>query len=370
MTADKNKKDPSIVTFRLTEELSKRYSRIRESYRKKGVKKSVAQIAKEELLENEQRKTRRDRIDILSALQKDHAGTLVRLRNMIIKDESLTREEWQFLCLEAATAYSIGRRGSLDSALLSDTVKAFRDFYRLRNKHYGITETDGRYYLGNLIKPENREETVTLETALEFTLERINRKPLTDVGGNFIVRNLEVCFRDEPDDFPEMIIQQALAPYGKSLLTLAAYAYYKDSVRQTGVTQPYTEFQQHDWMTQSWSKWFENEFFTLDVQSSDGRVFAMLTMKHDNGSSIMHPLGFHPMDNLFTAIKYVAQIENYQCFDFNIRGERHTDIQLDSHRWCLTIEQYEKFKQLVIDVLADNEFNEVWKIASLVYGRI
>ena len=48
--------------------------------REKGVKKSVAQIAKEELLEKEQQKTQRDRIAILSALQKDHAGTLVRLR--------------------------------------------------------------------------------------------------------------------------------------------------------------------------------------------------------------------------------------------------------------------------------------------------
>jgi len=369
MTADKNKKDPSIVTFRLTEELSKRYGKIRDSYRKKGVKKSVAQIARDELLENEQRKTQRDRIDILSALQKDHAGTLVRLRNMIVKDEPLTREEWQFLCLEVATAYSIGRGGSLDSALLSDTVKAFRDFIRLPNEHYGNAEIDGRYYLGNLIKPENRDSPITLEAAIELTLEQVNRKPLTDVGGNFIVRNLEICFRDEPDDFPEMIIQTALAPYGKSLLTLAAYAFHKDSARQTGMTQPYTEFQQQDWMTGSWSKWFEKEYFTLDIQSSDGRVFGMLTMKQD-GSSIMHSLDFHSMQNLFTAVKNVAQIENYQCFDFNIRGERHTDIQLDSHRWCLTVRQYEKFKELVNDVLSDNEFDEVWGSANLVYGRI
>ena len=123
-------------------------------------------------------------------------------------------------------------------------------------------------------------------------------------------------------------------------------------------------------MTESWSKWFENESFSLDVQSSDGRVFGMLTMKQDNGSSIIHPLGFHPMYNLFTAIKYVAQIENYQCFDFNIRGERHTDVQLDSHRWCLTIEQYEQFKKLVNDVLSDAECREAWSAACLIYGKI
>jgi len=51
-------------------------------------------------------------------------------------------------------------------------------------------------------------------------------------------------------------------------------------------------------------------------------------------------------------------------------GERHTDVQTDSHRWCLTVEQYEQFRQLVNDAQSDNDFGDIWKSASLVYGRV
>ena len=376
MTAEKEKKD-HLLTLRIPKQWVATLEKMRDQFNEKGEKRSVAHIVRDSLRDTlEDHRTHdqvgeRRRVNRLYELQKEPAQALSSIRAMILSDSLITRAEWEFLCLESAAAYRLRTRDIYNSALLMDVVKAFEAYVHFRNRLTNQPFPDERYFQSNLLSPKNPHVESSLEANIEHTLEVIGQSPISTVGGYFIVRNLEVCLRDETLPLKDEDIHDCFKPYSRSLLTLSAHHYYETSLRQTGKQQTYSEFLDHDRMSNRWSKRYENDGFALSLQRYGDTVTGLLTVE-SGWNAQMHCLTFPGLEDFFMAVTFDEKIGAYQCISQAQDDEKYCYVIFNygDDRSCIEKPHHERLKNLVAEVVRDSEYVAVRDAAKLVYGGI
>jgi len=376
MTTDKNKND-HLLTLRVPKQWVASWEKIRDQYKEKGERRSVAQIVRDNLEEHQMADElgSRRRLNRLHELQDNKAETLANIRKMILNESEIPREEWEFLCMESAAAYHINNRGTFDSELLMDVVKAFRDYVRFRNGLTNEPFPDERYFRSNLIRSEVPGAEDTLEADIEFTLSVIGETPVTAVGGRFMSRNLEVCLRDEMLPLPEKGLHECFKPYAPTMLMLSAHHYYENSFRSTGKTQTYLEYLGNGWEIQwesnIWSKKYETEGFGLTVRRQGDSITAMLAIESEWNSQ-MQGFVFPNMEELFMAVLYDKEVGNFQGIDQTANGSNYCFVHFDrsGNQTCMEKQYYKKLKIFINEIIHDSEYVQVRNDAKLVYGAL
>lgn len=376
MTSEKDKKD-HLLTLRIPKQWVATLEKMRDQFSEKGEKRSVAHIVRDSLRDTVKEHQTHDqvgerrRFNRLYELQKDKAQALSSIREMIVRDSLIPRAEWEFLCLQSSAAYRLRTRNIYNSALLMDVVKAFEAYVKFRNRITNKPFPDERYFQSNLLSPKNPHAESSLEANIEHTLDVIGQSPISTVGGYFIVRNLEVCLQDETLILEDEDIHDCFKPYARSMLTLSAHHYYETSLRQTGKQQTYCEYLGHDWMTNKWSKRYENDGFALKIERHGESVTALLTIE-SGWNAQMHCLTFPGLEDFFVAVAHDEKVGAYQGIDQIRAEEKYCFVIFDhgSNRSCIEKPRYERLKNLVAEVVRDSEYIAVRDEAKLAYGGI
>ena len=376
MSNDKDKND-YLLTLRVPKQWAAAWEKMRDQYKEKGEKRSVAQIVRENLEANQKfdELGSRRRFNRLYELQENKAEALATIRKLILNDSEIPREEWEFLCMESASAYHHQKRGVYDSELLMDVVKAFRDYVRFRNGLTNKPFPDERYFRSNLIRSKDPEAENTLEADIEHTLSIIGEAPVTTVGAGFISRNLEVCLRDETLPLPDKGLHECLKPYARTMLTLAAQHYYEASLRTTGKTQAYIEYLEDDWEVQwaneDWSKRYETDGFKLTIQRHGDSVTAIISIE-SGWNTQMQGFTFSGLEDFFKAVAHDKLVGKYQGIDQTHNGSDYCFVHFydGGNRNCMEKPYYDRLRKLINEVVSDSEYISVRDEAKIIYGGI
>jgi len=177
--------------------------------------------------------------------------------------------------------------------------------------------------------------------------------------------------RDETLPLQDEDIHDCFKPYARSLLTLSAHHYYETSLRQTGKQQTYCEFLDHDWMSNRWSKRYENDGFALSLQRYGDSVTGLLTVE-SGWNAQMHCLTFPGLEDFFMAVTFDEKIGAYQCISQAQDDEKYCYVIFNygDDRSCIEKPHHERLKNLVAEVVRDSEYVAVRDAAKLVYGGI
>lgn len=373
---EKDKKD-QLLTLRVPKRLIAKLEKVRDQYIEKGEKRSVAHIVRNSLEDaideyhDLGEAGRIQRVKRVFELQKNEAETLASIRQMVIDGTTIPRAEWEYLCLQSASAYRLRDRDVYNSALLMDVVKAFRDYVAYRKKRTNQPFPDARYFQSNLLSQNKSSHGSSLEDDIEYTLAEIGETPISKVGGYFIARNTEVCLRDETLPLKDEDVHEFFKPYARSLLTLSARHYYVTSQRNTGKQQSYAEYLGHDWVSNRWSKRYEENGFAISIERRGESVTAAITVG-DGPKSYMHSFDFPELEDFFSAVTHDLVVGSCQGYDDTKRGDKYCLVKFNHGKdsACLEKPEYECLKCLLADIKKDFEYIKICNEAKLVYGDI
>ena len=375
-TKEKDRKD-QLLTLRVPKRLIAKLEKVRDQYIEKGEKRSVAHIVRNSLEDaiDEHHDLgeagRIQRVKRVFELQKNEAETLDSIRQMVIDGTTIPRAEWEYLCLQSASAYRLRDRDVYNSALLMDVVKAFRDYVEYRKKRTNQPFPDAKYFQSNLLSQNKSSHGSSLEEDIEYTLAEIGEKPISKVGGYFIARNLEVCLRDETLPLKDEDVHECFKPYARSLLTLSARHYYVTSQRNTGKQQSYAEYLGHDWNSNWWSKRYEQDGFAISIERHGEVVRGSITVG-EGSKSYMHYFEFPELEDFFAAVTHDLVVGSCHGCDETKYGNKHCFVWFNQGKdsACLEKPEYECLKRLIAKITKDFEFIIIRNEARLVYGGI
>ena len=210
-----SKEPSSVLSLRVGSPLRDRLERIRQSFASTGQERRLSDIAREHL---EQDRLAGEQSRDVYALLEEKEATLRRLREKLDRERPLTRNEWSFLAHLAHDAYLYdgANRSGYTAKLLADGVHAFGAVIALRDQHHPKANEEDGYYLGNLMyagrggASANTPQPAVLD-AVEYSAGFIEKDVVTQVGAEFLMRNLQCALRDTPR-LPEAALDTALTP--------------------------------------------------------------------------------------------------------------------------------------------------------------
>ncbi|MBN3816476.1 hypothetical protein G3N57_07505 [Paraburkholderia sp. Se-20369] len=206
-----------LFTMRLSESLAAAV----ESIKQRRQESSSAEVARR-LLELGVEADRRATETFRSLPEEPRAALLV-LRDRYYRDDTLTREEWEFLARMAHGAYLRPDRSFVTRSLLVEILNATKALLSARTHHLGKQELPSdRYYRSKL---DLREDEPLLE-GIDRVAAGLPEWPGATYA-EWLTRPIQGYFNGEEPALPDDLLNRALKPHLSTLLTLAIRAFWR-----------------------------------------------------------------------------------------------------------------------------------------------